>query len=583
MAETAQEGIWTTDPQGRTLFANQKMADLLGFGLPEIYARDNVELAGFGDRDELARRVRDRLHIGAETYEVSYTRPDGSHLLLRIAASPLLQDGCHLGSLAMVADVTAARRAENKLRYRAFHDPLTGLPNRAMLLERLQECLDADGGSTELPLAVLVADIDHFKLVNDSFGHACGDDLLIEVSRGWERLIAANDMVARLGGDEFVILCTGASEPEARQIASRLLDALVEPILLDGRHIAISASIGIALAPTSETSRDAATMLRYADAAMYEVKAHGRGRTGMFDSRLITEARHRLDLYNDLKEALQRDELTLSYQPVIELATGRLLGVEALCRWTHPRHGYVPPDTFIALAESTGLIEALDRWVLLRACLDAAELRAEGALALDAYVAVNVSAEHLAHTGFEAAVVSALTRAGLPAHALVLEVTESAVMRDPDAAQIALERLKEIGVEVAIDDFGTGYSSLAYLRRFPVATLKIDRGFVEHITDRGDDHAIVAAVVDLSHALRLSTTAEGIETFADLAMLRQLGCRAGQGFLWSPAVPRSELATMLAGLAEGRFPVAPDASPRSAASRSTVPVARYGQPESVAR
>ena len=341
MAETAQEGIWTTDPQGRTLFANQKMADLLGFGLPEIYARDNVELAGFGDRDELARRVRDRLHIGAETYEVSYTRPDGSHLLLRIAASPLLQDGCHLGSLAMVADVTAARRAENKLRYRAFHDPLTGLPNRAMLLERLQECLDADGGSTELPLAVLVADIDHFKLVNDSFGHACGDDLLIEVSRRWERLIAANDMVARLGGDEFVILCTGASEPEARQIASRLLDALVEPILLDGRHIAISASIGIALAPTSETS-DAATMLRYADAAMYEVKAHGRGRTGMFDSRLITEARHRLDLYNDLKEALQRDELTLSYQPVIELATGRLLGVEALCRWTHPRHGYVP-------------------------------------------------------------------------------------------------------------------------------------------------------------------------------------------------------------------------------------------------
>ena len=277
MAETAQEGIWTTDPQGRTLFANQKMADLLGFGLPEIYARDNVELAGFGDRDELARRVRDRLHIGAETYEVSYTRPDGSHLLLRIAASPLLQDGCRCGSLAMVADVTAARRAENKLRYRAFHDPLTGLPNRAMLLERLQECLDADGGSTELPLAVLVADIDHFKLVNDSFGHACGDDLLIEVSRRWERLIAANDMVARLGGDEFVILCTGASEPEARQIASRLLDALVEPILLDGRHIAISASIGIALAPTSETS-DAATMLRYADAAMYEVKAHGRGR-----------------------------------------------------------------------------------------------------------------------------------------------------------------------------------------------------------------------------------------------------------------------------------------------------------------
>ena len=260
-----------------------------------------------------------------------------------------------------------------------------------------------------------------------------------------------------------------------------------------------------------------------------------------------------------------------------------MLGVEALCRWTHPRHGYVPPDTFIALAESTGLIEALDRWVLLRACLDAARVRAEGALALNAYVAVNVSAEHLAHTGFEAAVVSALTRAGLPAHALVLEVTESAVMRDPDAAQIALERLKEIGVEVAIDDFGTGYSSLAYLRRFPVATLKIDRGFVEHITDRGDDHAIVAAVVDLSHALRLSTTTEGIETFADLAMLRQLGCRAGQGFLWSPAVPRSELATMLAGLAEGRFPVAPDASPRSAASRSTVPVARYGQPESVAR
>ena len=403
-------------------------------------------------------------------------------------------------------------------------------------------------------MAVLVADIDQFKLINDSFGHQSGDDLLIEVSRRWERVLRPQDTVARLGGDEFVVMCDGAGALEAHCIAERLMQALETPIRLGGQSIAVSASVGIALAATD----DAATLLRFADAAMYEAKARGRGRMAVFSNGLIEQARNRLDLFNDLKAALEQGDLTLHYQPVVELATGALLGVEALCRWNHPARGVVPPDEFIAAAEENGLIERLDRWVLRRACRDGAAMRAQGVLPADAYIAVNVSAGHLALAGFEGGVSDALAASGLPPQALVLEVTESAVMRDPDTAQRVLGRLQALGVEVAIDDFGTGYSSLAYLRRFPVAALKVDRSFVQHLTDRADDRAIVTAVVDLARAFNVSTTAEGIETPAELALLQGLGCQAGQGYLWSPAVPREKLSVLLSELPGGRFPVLTD-------------------------
>jgi diguanylate cyclase (GGDEF)-like protein/PAS domain S-box-containing protein len=560
IAETAQEGILTSDLEGRTLYANQTMADLLGLSLPELYAKAPLQLAPAELRPEISRRLGDRRTRGADCFEMPLNRRDGSLQVLRVSTSPLIDDGIHIGSLAMISDVTAARAAERDLQYRAFHDPLTSLANRALLLERTQQALDLRSPASAIFPAVLLADVDQFKLVNDSLGHAAGDELLIEVARRWERVLRPDDLLARIGGDEFVVLC--ADGADSRLIAEQLCAALDEPIELSGRPVAVSASIGIAVG--THTCANADELLGYADAAMYEAKGQGRGRVAMFTPCLVARAQTRLRLFNDLKSAIERNELRLHYQPVVELATGKLLGVEALCRWTHPERGVVPPDEFIPVAEESGLIEALDRWVLHQACSDAAAMRADGLLGADAYVAVNGSACHLAQPGFETAVRTALLDAKLPASALVLEVTESAVMRDPDLAQVVLERLRELGVRVAIDDFGTGYSSLAYLRRFPVATLKIDRSFVNGLTGQGDDRAIVTAIVDLSRALGVATIAEGIETSAELELLQRLNCHAGQGFLWSPAVSPEKLGELLRGLPAGRFPVVTQGIPRAA-------------------
>jgi diguanylate cyclase (GGDEF)-like protein/PAS domain S-box-containing protein len=552
IAETAQEGIWATNKAGLTVFANQKMADLLGLPLTDFYDKPVWELvtgttrAGF----EARRRQRDQQH-GTQRYDLLHTRPDGSPRILRVVVSPFDYDGQSLGSLAMVSDITESRANEDRLQHRASHDALTGLANRTLLMDSLCESLDDQAGQV-VPLAVLVADIDQFKLINDSFGHAAGDELLTEVSRRWEEALGSEGLLARLGGDEFAVLCRGADADSALAIAHRLMDTFAESMTLDGRQVAISASIGIAVTQPPERV-SAETMLRHADTAMYEAKSQGRSRVELFTPHLIDRSQHRLRLFNDLKLAIENDELVLHYQPVVDLNSGALLGVEALCRWTHAERGVVPPDVFVRAAESNGLIDALDRWVLKRACTDAAAMRAAGVLPSHGFVAVNTSASPLAHPDFEQAVCDLLASVGLPAHALVLEVTESVVMSDPEAAEVVLAGLRRRGIKVAIDDFGTGYSSLGYLRRFPVSTLKIDRSFLRNITTSAADLAIVTAVVDLAKALEMTTTAEGVETAADLAILQELGCQAGQGYLWSPAVSPHELALLVGGLPDGRF------------------------------
>jgi diguanylate cyclase (GGDEF)-like protein/PAS domain S-box-containing protein len=551
IADTAQEGIWATDSDGWTLYANEKLSSLLGWPLSDIYALRSDELISSVSREDVVALQRKRGPVRAEVYELKHMRPDNSMRILGVSASPLIEDGEYLGSLAMITDVTEKRDAEAALRYLAYHDSLTGLPNRTALLEHLDSALERPGAL----LGVLVIDIDQFKLVNDSLGHAAGDQLLLEVAHRWTHLLGPCDVLARMGGDEFVVIIDGADEMGALILADRLLQLLEQPVELGDRNFALSASIGIALRDPAADEHDAATLLRYADAAMFAAKSKGAAKVVVFTCDLADQARNRLELFSELKAALLRDELELKYQPVVELATGRLLGVEALCRWTHPERGAIRPDEFIPIAEESGLIDSLDRWVLRRACRDARAMREAGTLPAEAYLAVNVSASKLARPDFESAVHGALADSGLPARALVLEVTESAVMNDPETVRGVLEGLKEFGVEVSIDDFGTGYSSLAYLRRLPFGTLKIDRSFVQHMTKDAGDQAIVTAVIDLAKALGAKTIAEGVETAADLLLLHQLGCRAGQGFLWSPAISPQELACLMAGLPHGRFPV----------------------------
>ncbi len=605
IAESAQEGIWAIDSAGSTLFANEAMAGLLGVPLRQLYALgDRGDSGDSGDGEtsgsdgshglsgasadgDLRARLRGRAVREPQQYDLSYLHPRGGTRVLRVSASPFpCGPGQRSGSLAMVSDVTDARQAHAAMRRQALYDPLTGLPNRALLLDRLQYALEAQAtgttgaGST----AVLLADLDQFKLVNDSFGHAAGDSLLVTTAHRLEECLRPGDTVARLGGDEFVMVCPGANEDEVRGVGKRLLAALSRPTTVAGRTISVSASIGVATAVPAVPSgpvrpgthhassrrsagRDAETLLRHADVAMYRAKAAGRGRISTYHPGLDEESRRGLELSTELRQVLQEalrpgdgpaasdpgSGLTLAYQPVVELATGRLLGVEALTRWRDAEHGLIPPTDFVPLAEQTGLVVELDRWVLPRACHDAAAMRAAGVLPPDAYVAVNVSARSLGDFDLEALVRTAADQAGLPYGALVVEVTESGVMDDPDNARVLLGRLRELGVAVAIDDFGTGYSSLAYLRLLPVATLKVDRGFVTHLSQTPDALAIVAAILDLSRALGLSTVAEGIETAEDLALLHGLGCRAGQGFLWSAAVSPEELGVMLAALPGGCF------------------------------
>jgi diguanylate cyclase (GGDEF)-like protein/PAS domain S-box-containing protein len=547
IADTALEGIWAIEVSGRTLYANDKLTAVLGIDLAAVYQGNANEILSPED-GFIADQLRHRAERGPEVYEIRYLHPDGAPRQLRLSVSPLRDEG-PTGSLAMITDVTAAHVAEEKLRLRTLHDELTGLANRALLADRLEHALarrERLGGG---PVAVIFADLDGVKLVNDSYGHAVGDALLVKVA---ERLVAAarlDDTVARFGGDEFVIVCEETDETQARVVADDLLAALNAPFDVDGRRVYVSASIGMAITPPDSAQE----LLRFADAAVHDAKAHGRGRVHVFDVATADEAAERLQMSNDLREALQHKQLTLDYQPVIDLPTGRLMAVEALARWAHPRHGSVPPAQFVAVAEATGLASMLGQWALERAMQELAQVRRT--VGAHVQIAVNISARHLADPDFEATVLAAMTAFQVPRGALLLEITESAVMSDPEQVQKVLEHLRRRGVASAIDDFGTGYSSLGHLNTLPVEMLKIDRAFIDRMTQDPDSLAIVSSVVDLARIMNLATVAEGVETREQLTILRQLGCSFGQGFLWSKALPLPQLRSLVGALPGSRFDV----------------------------
>jgi len=430
-----------------------------------------------------------------------------------------------------------ARRATELLRM-AYHDTLTGLPNRALLLDRLDQALarhHADGR----PVALLLLDLDNFKVINDSLGHQAGDALLVEVSRALRSLLGPADTVARLGGDEFVVLLPDVDGPQhAAEVADRIAQRLRWPFTVANREVVVSTSIGVALSEPGNTQPD--RLLRGADLALYTAKDSGRACHALFDPRMETSAIERLELESALRFALQRDEFQLYYQPIMHLQSGALMGWEALLRWQHPQRGPISPAVFIPVAEETGLIVPIGRWVLETACQQARTwLDRSGGHALT--MSVNVSARQFQDPTLIDDIARAVETTRIPPHCLKLEITESAVMRDGEAAVRTLQQLKQLGIQLAIDDFGTGYSSLAYLKRFPVDTLKIDRSFVDGLGREGHDTAIVRSIVALATTLELSVTAEGVETPNQQAALRGLGCDFGQGYLFGRPAPQDKV------------------------------------------
>ncbi len=439
-------------------------------------------------------------------------------------------------------DVTARKEAEEQLLRDALHDGLTGLPNRVLFTDRLERSISRMARNPNHHFATLFLDLDRFKMINDSLGHTAGDQLLVAFAKRLATCLRPSDTVARLGGDEFTVLLEDPREPDdAISVANRIIESLKAPFVLGSHEVYVTTSIGIALSGNGYTRPQ--DVLRDADTAMYRAKAKGKSCHQVFDTAMHSRAVKMLRIENDLRRAIDRKEFELHYQPILNVRTGRIRAFEALVRWRHPERGLISPCDFIPVAEETGLIIPIGRWVLNEACRQAAEWHAAFPDHL-IDMNINLSGKQFSQNDLVEQVISALRQHGLPARHMTLEITESVVMDNPESAIIMLERLKKLGVQLNIDDFGTGYSSLAYLQRFPVDTMKIDRSFVSKMSESPENAEIVRTIVALAHNLNMKVTAEGIETAEQLAQINCLECENAQGYFLSRPV-RGEAATQL--------------------------------------
>ena len=449
--------------------------------------------------------------------------------------------GSALKMLGVLQDITARKESEERTRFLADHDELTGLPNRSLFKQSLAQAVQrAERGGKFL--SVLFLDLDRFKNINDSLGHETGDQVLRAVAERLTGSVRQVDVVARFGGDEFAVLVEGlTAEDQAGAVARKIVDALAKPLVLAGRQYRPGASIGISTYPSD--GRDVLSLQKNADIAMYRAKEEGRGTFQFYSEQLNTHSIQRLEFESNLNGALNNKEFVLYYQPKIELASGRIAGVEALIRWVSPQFGFVPPADFIAIAEETGLIVPMGRWVVQTACVQNRAWQKGGLPPLR--IAVNMSARQMADKGLVEFIVDTMTHTGLTAESLELEITESAVMSNQDHAEKVLNQLKALGFHLTMDDFGTGYSSLAYLKRFPFDSVKIDQSFVRGIPASRDDCAIVEAIIAMAHSLELKVVAEGVETQEQSEFLRELGCDQIQGYLFSKPIPSAEIVGLL--------------------------------------
>lgn len=528
MFEGAAIGVLVVDMQGRIVESNAAYRRLVRLGERELHGLPFWSLNHPDDAAADLSLFRDLAAGRRSAYreEMRYRLPDGGVIWVNLATS-VVRDarGTPRFCVAMVENVTERKAMEARLRHDALHDALTDLPNRTLFRQRLDE-----SAASGRPFAVYFLDLDRFKLITDSLGHLAGDELLRVVAGRLRGCLGPADTVARFGGDEFVLLLDGVSgADEAGRRAEQIQSALTAPVSLRGYEMFTSASIGIALSSDVDETASPEHLLRNADAAMYRARALGAERHAVFDRSMHQEALHRLQLETDLRQALRRDEFRLVYQPIVELASDRIAGWEVLVRWHHPERGVVPPLEFIGIAEDTGLIVPLGRWVLREACRQVAEWQAMEAGGEPRFVCVNLSARQFVDATLYDEVRDAVRESGLRPGSLKLELTESTLMNDPGSAVPLLLKLRALGIPIYLDDFGTGYSSLAYLHQLPLDGLKIDRSFVQ----RADGTAVVQTIVALARSLGVAVVAEGIEEAHQAAALRAMGCRYGQGYFFS--------------------------------------------------
>jgi diguanylate cyclase (GGDEF)-like protein/PAS domain S-box-containing protein len=535
VAEASSDWIWESDAQLQLMYLSSRFSEVTGIAAASVLGKslqDCFSPAGYaeGENPLLCRRFK---RSGFRDLQCRYRDANDGIRNCRLAARPILDSsGRFIGYRGTATDITEEVEAQARARHLALHDSLTGLPNRVLFAERLNQALAARRRQSE-PVAVLCLDLDHFKEVNDTLGHGAGDLLLKEVAARLQTCVRPSDTVARLGGDEFAIIQSEISgSGDVQALSARIIEVIKEPFRIDGNELHVGVSIGVCMPLSREDSPE--KLLKNADIALYRAKQAGRGATRFFEAKMDVELQDRKALENDLRNAIARDELDVNYQPVIDLKSQSITGVEALLRWKHPERGMVSPAAFVPIAEDTGLIGSIGEWVLQRACRQALDWP-------DVRVAVNLSPVQFRQRNLIGMIRQILADTGLRPDRLELEITESVLINDTEAALKILNSLKDIGIKVALDDFGTGFSSLGYLSAFPFDKLKIDRAFISAPQTEEKPRAIVKSVISLGHSLGITTTAEGVETREQMTFLLEQGCEEVQGYLF--AAPMSATQT----------------------------------------
>ncbi|MFN0123877.1 MAG: putative bifunctional diguanylate cyclase/phosphodiesterase [Blastocatellia bacterium] len=552
-ARGANDGLWDWDLVTGEVYFSARWKEILGdeteekvHTVGEWLDRIHPDDRGMVEAELTAHLEGNTRHFENE-HRVRHGAGDFRWVLCR-GLAVRGETGEALRMAGSLTDISGRKKTERKLQHDAVHDSLTGLPNRKMLMERLTRSLERTRRNSEYQFAILFLDLDRFKIVNDSLGHQAGDQLLLHITRKLGVILRPGDMVARLGGDEFVLLVDHLKEREqATTVAERIQKELSTPFKLNGNDLFSSASIGIAY--SSPAYERAEYLIRDADIAMYRAKARGKARFALFDQEMHQRAVTLLHLENDLRHACQRQEFVIHYQPIITLDSGAILGFEALTRWIHPERGLVSPAEFIPLAEETGLINEIGAWVLHESCRQMVQWQQEIPQARDMLISVNLSVRQLEKPDLVEMVAGALVKTGLAASCLKLEITESAIMRNPEQAVARVRELRAMGVQVSIDDFGTGYSSLSYLHRFPINTLKIDRSFINRVSDQDEATEIIQTIILLAHKLNIEVIAEGVETIEQLNFLRHINCGYAQGFYYSRPVESGQAGQLITSFA----------------------------------